>query len=132
MFKVCKECEEEKPLEDFPKNKEMRDGHINLCKKCKYSKYYKSRNSSDEYWSGQLKWKYGIDIEEYNNLLHSQKGLCAICGGNNKGKRLCVDHRHDTGKIRGLLCTTCNKAVGQLGDTPESLRKALEYLEKTH
>lgn len=131
-MKTCKHCGVEKPLEDFPKNSNMKDGHVNFCFPCRYEKYYKDRLSSDKYWSQQLKWKYGISIETYNKMSEEQRGLCAVCGNDNGGKRLCVDHRHDTGKVRGLLCTSCNKAIGQLGDTPEGVLAAYNYLKETH
>lgn len=75
--------------------------------------------------------KYGISIEEYDRMVESQKGLCKICNSfepNRKG-RLCVDHDHDTGKIRGLLCDKCNRAMGLFGDSQENLQKAIEYLK---
>lgn len=60
----------------------------------------------------------------------SQSSLCAICGQTcSTGQRLCVDHDHATGKMRGLLCRKCNSGLGQFGDDPEMLRAALSYLE---
>lgn len=57
------------------------------------------------------------------------QGVCAICGEKNKGKRLAIDHCHQSGKIRGFLCTGCNVALGLMGDSPGRLRRAAEYLE---
>lgn len=70
-------------------------------------------------------------------MVEAQHGLCAVCGeppnGENTrahwGGKLCVDHDHDTEKIRGLLCNDCNLAVGY-GKTPEKLRAAAEYLQR--
>lgn len=129
--KVCKDCGETKDLSKFPKNKEMVDGHINFCNPCRYKKYAKKRNKTDKYWAYQLQWKYGLSLEDYKEMVEKQDGRCAICG-KIPNYRLCVDHRHDTGKVRGLLCRTCNKAIGQLGDTPYALERALRYLEETH
>lgn len=78
-----------------------------------------------------LKVKYNVTQEQYDALLSKQNGSCAICN-KTTDYFLCVDHRHDTGKVRGLLCRSCNKAIGQLGDTPEALFKAYLYLKETH
>ena len=75
-----------------------------------------------------LKVKYGISIDDYNALLIKQAGKCGICK-KEKDETLCVDHDHETGVVRGLLCTSCNKAIGLLGDTRESLQSALDYLD---
>lgn len=79
--------------------------------------------------------QYGITLDEYNRMLIDQGGCCAICGareGRSKagGVRLHVDHDHATGKARGLLCGTCNRGIGQLGDDPARVRAAVRYLER--
>jgi hypothetical protein len=88
----------------------------------------------------QRKWvyknRYGISYEEYVALFNLQNGTCPLC--NNKFsilpdegfKGLVVDHNHETGEVRGLLCNPCNSGLGLLGDSPEVLRSAIEYLEK--
>lgn len=63
-------------------------------------------------------------------MLEMQGGVCAICGGKDKNFRLAVDHCHQTGKIRGLLCSACNKAIGGFKDSPMLLIKAMRYLHK--
>lgn len=73
-----------------------------------------------------LRRKYGITPEEYDELLERQGGTCALCPAT---QRLCVDHDHDTGRIRGLLCAAHNRSLGTLGDTPGALRRVLGYLE---
>jgi hypothetical protein len=82
-----------------------------------------------------LRRKYGLTVERYEELLAAQSGCCAVCGskeprGNTRaGKAVfVVDHDHNTGAVRGLLCRTCNAAIGLLGDNPENLRRALRYL----
>ena len=72
--------------------------------------------------------RYGISQEEYEVLLEKQDGKCAICQRDYKAP--CVDHDHETKKIRGLLCQTCNRALGQFNDDPALLRVAAEYLER--
>jgi len=70
----------------------------------------------------------------YVELLNKQGGGCAICGAiaNKSGKRLPVDHCHNTGKNRGILCDKCNRGVGLMNDDPTLLRKAIAYLESHH
>lgn len=83
-----------------------------------------------------LRSKFGISGEDYNLLLASQNGVCAICGQPETAKRngvvkfLAVDHNHKTGKIRGLLCQKCNTMVGHSDDNAERLKDAAAYLEK--
>lgn len=79
--------------------------------------------------------KYGITGEEYDAMEREQDGKCAICkqperryGSHGKVKRLAVDHCHETGKVRGLLCADCNTAIGLLGDNPERVEAARAYL----
>lgn len=82
------------------------------------------------YKNRQLKHRYGMTMEEYDNILVEQKGVCAICGGlPNKTKGLCVDHSHENGNIRGLLCGPCNKGLGMFRDNPMNLIRASEYLQ---
>ncbi len=76
----------------------------------------------------RLQKVYGISIEDYSKRLKKQRGVCAICK-ESPLKNLCVDHDHKTKKIRGLLCGKCNKGLGLLGDSLESLKKVLTYLE---
>lgn len=72
---------------------------------------------------------YGLSPEQYDALLAEQGGVCAICGGVNKGSRsLAVDHDHETGTVRGLLCIPCNSAVGLLKEDPDLLQNARIYL----
>lgn len=153
--KECTRCGETKPLDQFfplyGKQKEIgaRNGrtHRSYCKKCngKEGRDYK-RNNPDarkRYSSYRRKMtirqKYGLTEERYFEILHDQGGGCAICrtAEGRKLKKLsktkfnfAVDHDHDSGKTRGLLCDTCNRALGMFGDSPENLRSAIVYLEK--
>jgi hypothetical protein len=79
-----------------------------------------------------LKNNYNIDINDYNNMLTLQVSGCTICGKSitENGKALAVDHDHETGAVRGLLCNSCNTALGLFNDNPELLRKAADYIEK--
>jgi len=74
---------------------------------------------------------YGITIEQYGEMLEAQGGVCAICREPcPSGKNLAVDHCHETGAVRGLLCARCNSGIGQFLDSPDRLRAAIGYLER--
>ena len=83
-----------------------------------------------------LKNKYGLTVEQYDDMVNRQGGVCAICGKGNdrltkwgtRTTRLVIDHCHATGKVRGLLCHTCNSGIGSLGDSVDNLSNAIEYL----
>jgi hypothetical protein len=75
-----------------------------------------------------LRKKYGMAPEEYDTLFRAQEGVCAICGSTPGVRRLAVDHDHVTGKIRGLLCGTCNTGLGAFKDRPHLLLSAATYL----
>ncbi len=89
------------------------------------------------YWRMQsLKRKFGITVEDYERMWDDQRGLCAICDKPEtkvvKGRLnwLSVDHNHDTGAVRGLLCSRCNAGIGWMQDDPELLRAAANYLDR--
>ncbi len=91
---------------------------------------YKRRNRVQS-----LKRLYGISEEEFNCLLNKQGGVCAICNdtpkeASHRWRYLFVDHDHETGDVRGILCGVCNFALGGFKDSPELLRKAIVYLLK--
>lgn len=103
----------------------------------RFGDYYTKEQRSEYSREWSLKKKYSISAEEYSQLLNGQNGVCAICQGIEKHKYpsgkirdFAVDHDHETGAIRGLLCTNCNRAIGYLGDSPERLRAAADYLER--
>lgn len=80
-----------------------------------------------------LKRHYGITPEDYATQLAVQGGACAICGTDNPSDRwdnFAVDHDHETGEVRGLLCGKCNKAIGLLSDDVSRLRSAIAYLQR--
>lgn len=75
--------------------------------------------------------RYGLTPDDYQRLLDSQAGGCAICGGMDERRRLNVDHDHATGEVRGLLCSGCNGArLGRLGDSPERADELAAYYEQ--
>jgi hypothetical protein len=78
-----------------------------------------------------LKRKYGLTLAQYDAMLEAQGGVCAICRQPRPEERtLHVDHDHETGAIRGLLCFTCNNALGNFRDEPELFHAAAQYLDR--
>jgi hypothetical protein len=76
-----------------------------------------------------LRWRFGLTQNDYDAMFTQQGGCCAICGSGPKGKHLYIDHDHNTGAIRGLLCNYCNLGLGKFKDNPDTLRKAARYLD---
>jgi hypothetical protein len=80
--------------------------------------------------------RYGVTVEQHDAMLEEQRGLCALCGnppkpgGIRAASRLHLDHDHETGKPRQLLCNTCNQGLGYLKDDPALLRAAADYIER--
>ena len=107
----------------------------NRSKNLNYFKEYAKRPEAKTRWFElHLKRHYGLTTHEFNRLNDLQKGCCAICGKENwtqKSGRLCVDHDHDTGKVRGLLCQQCNVGLGSFEDSPSFLEGAIAYLRRT-
>ncbi len=108
-YKPCPHCRELKPCDKPSQHK--------LCEDCQ----------RERYWTNRIRRVYNLTPEEYAQLNDAQQGLCAICGA---AEKLVVDHCHETGRVRGLLCTGCNIGLGRFRDSPHGLRKAAEYLEK--
>lgn len=105
----------------------------NKDKRKEYLERYKKENRDKfklNVRKARLKFDYGITLDEYNSILSSQNGRCAICKSlPSINRRLCVDHNHSNKKVRGLLCDRCNKALGLLHDDISSLKSAINYLE---
>lgn len=131
-MKKCSSCQEFKTTDNFSKNRAKKDGLNQECKPCSKLSHDKQREKGLTRWY-DMKKKFGISKEEYLNLLEKQDYKCAICGkahSEEKGKRLFVDHCHDTGKIRGLLCSACNVGLGHFRDSAEIIEKAIKYVEE--
>lgn len=138
--KVCAKC----GSDDFGTQ-----GQCNPCKAIWGREWYanntdKVRNSAKKWRAGNsqtyvdghrryhLKKKYGMTLETYDAMLADQGNKCAICETKNPqgpGKRFMVDHNHDSGVVRGLLCSHCNFMLGQARNSTEILAKAIVYLD---
>ena len=90
-------------------------------------KKYRKENP-DVVKNSRLKERFGLTLEHHTHLIKSQKGRCAIC---EQKRKLCVDHNHVTGKVRGLLCNQCNFAIGCFYENEANMLKAVKYL-RTH
>ena len=117
-YKRCSDCRVTKPLDAFHRHHTQFDGYNTYCKECR------SRRGAETH----LKRMYGLTRAELEALVGAQGGLCAICESKPAAH---VDHDHVSGKIRGVLCFTCNVALGQLKDDVALFRKAIDYLERT-
>jgi hypothetical protein len=116
---TCARCKETKPLTDFPGNKKF-----SYCKPCNR---IKAKESLERNWGNtrhyHLVGRYGITEQQADEILSNP---CEICGGIATN----IDHDHITGFVRGGLCGSCNRGVGQLKDDVNLVRKALTYLEQ--
>lgn len=126
----CNRCSIELGNENWHKSASKRRWLI--CKSCanvRQNKY--NKNNPDKVHKRNCEKKYGITYTEYQLLLERQNFVCAICEkGETSSSRinLSIDHCHDTGIVRGLLCTSCNTGLGRFKDDINLLKKAVEYL----
>ena len=146
ISKTCSCCNETKPISHFGKAPGYRDGHRCQCSQCRGERYrqkYPERvcESRQRHWRQMtqqhrydiaLRRNHGLTPAEYESILLTQDGKCALCGRASiqLKKRLCVDHCHTTGVIRGLLCYRCNNALCKLGDTEERIIEVFQYLQR--
>jgi hypothetical protein len=98
-----------------------------ISERARVTRQARKQNNDPLLWAADLRRLYGISAAEYDALLAKQGGVCAICRKRSK-RRLCVDHCHRTGTIRGLLCHACNLGLGSLKEDQASLVAALAYL----
>ena len=135
-MKTCPKCKQDLDESLFSKNKRTKSGLQVYCKPCSYknNKSWNDRQGSDvnhlRRKNVHLRYSYGIDLAEYNAMLASQGGVCAICKSNeSQAKKLAVDHCHKTNKVRGLLCSECNTGLGKFDDNLTYLEQAIKYLK---
>ena len=152
-LRTCARCKVPTLIDEFVKrfskqaNKYKRDSYCRKCRVVMANEYRaknleavkaldKERNKDpkrkDRKYANNLKHCFGILFEEYKEWLAIQNHVCAICKQPCKsGRRLAVDHCHNTNKVRGLLCMSCNNGIGRFNNNPELLRTAATYLEET-
>lgn len=120
-MKTCSICKREKQTSEFNKKSASPDGLMASCRECNKAKYQGDRRGM------HLQQRYGLTQAQYDMMLARQEGACATCG-KAKAYKLHVDHCHTTGKVRGLLCAACNRAIGLLRDDPKTVSRMLDYL----
>jgi hypothetical protein len=125
--KRCSGCRQVKASDGFHRYARSKDGLAAYCRTCK-SERAKTNWGLSASFARYLVRKYGITPGQYNEMLVRQEGRCAICRETPR-HRLCVDHDHETGQVRALLCKVCNLAIGYLKDDPDLFRRAADYLE---
>lgn len=141
QYRVCPKCGETKPGGHFNRHKRQ-------CKECRAAnqRSYVSNNQAvvqqrNREWQQRtgytrrrhLQEYFGITPEQYDEMLESQGGVCAICRKEpvaRDGRSAPLDHDHVTGQIRGILCTNCNVGIAQFDDNPDLLGAAIAYLAR--
>ena len=155
-LKRCSKCKRNLSLALFCKDKGSKDGLCPQCRECRAifkkkwdksekgklikkahdKKYHESKRGQITYKNSRLKRIYNITLEQYDQMFEQQNGVCAVCKNPEIAKnqhsllRLAVDHDHETGKVRGLLCQKCNQAIGLMSENIKILKEAVDYLEK--
>lgn len=126
-MQLCTKCCEYKDSSEFYKNKEN-NTYCRPCVRDRKRQYYQA--NIDAYKNSKLLRNFGINLSQYNQLFTEQEGCCAVCKKHqiNFSRALAVDHCHTTGKIRGLLCGNCNRAIGLLQDSSTVVAQAALYL----
>lgn len=151
-LKICTKCFQPRPLDKFQKDVRYRGGLVHWCKKClNRSRYISLKKNNpvkfaekkrkagaayrklhpDQNRANKLRSYFGMTIADYDALLKAQDGKCRICRTPPIKSRLCVDHCHVTGKVRGLLCRRCNSAIGLFQESAQIVREAAKYLSET-
>jgi hypothetical protein len=137
MLKECRTCKKVKDIDVFPTAKNNKDGHRNECKSC-YAAYYREyyKKDPERYKQKSRNQKnhrrHGISDDQYEALLAQHDGKCHLCL---KNKATVIDHDHSCcnhrscGKcVRGVLCSSCNTAIGMLKEDPEVIDRIKEYI----
>jgi hypothetical protein len=131
LGKECLKCHEVKEMGEFHKSKTSISGTQNSCKECwRLNCRNRWKNGSKELAIKAIGKRYGLSESEYTAMLDSQLGLCAICGRPPGKRALHVDHDHETGKVRSMLCGACNVCIGMSGESVDRLKSIIAYLEK--
>lgn len=146
-MKYCSGCHKNLSLDKFGKDKSQHNGYRSRCKDCRNSYRRKHRKENRQKYlkkertpeyiermrNSAFKRQYGITVEDYRVLFKKQKGKCKICNkpeNHKTKKKLTVDHCHSTKKVRGLLCHSCNCALGLLNDNIKLLKNSIKYLKE--
>ena len=135
----CPRCNQLFPEDGYHRNKSRKTGRALYCKECakgfvkqspsyqtEVRREYAAKRERDR--NGWRKRRYGLTEEQFLTILKQQNCVCAICETKPDQRTLAIDHCHETGKVRGLLCMNCNTALGKFKDDVALLQKAISYL----
>ncbi|MPQ99636.1 endonuclease [Modestobacter sp. I12A-02628] len=125
--KWCPDCGSVKRLDAFPRTRASSSGRATYCLPCHNERGKRSREAVGGSRTYHLTRRYGITAEEADAMSAQQDGRCAIC---RTAPAAHVDHDHETGRVRELLCFGCNGGLGQFKDAPDVLRRAATYVEE--
>lgn len=129
--KFCYDCKQVKGIEHFTINRSSKDNLDHFCRACKKIRHHNWASNPATWPMRKAIWaksKYGIEPQEYKRMVESQKGACAICS-EQMGERPHIDHDHETGFVRELLCSGCNSRLSGL-ENASFMERAIAYLEK--
>jgi Recombination endonuclease VII len=128
----CSKCSRHLPFEAFNRAARSKDGLHSHCRECHSQankRLYSTRART--FAVSHIQRTYGLSPEEFAAMVAAQGNRCAICDRDmGAGMSRHIDHCHATGRLRGLLCTRCNGALGMAGDSPERLRAMADYIER--
>jgi len=142
--KRCKRCKRKLPLDSFHVARSSNNGRnypYSYCKQCQRKnvrEFFATPAGKRLIRSRNLKRDFGITVAQYDAMVEAQNGRCAICKGAEQHispytktvRRLSLDHNHRTGKLRGLLCSLCNRRIGLFNEDLQLLRAAISYLQQ--
>ena len=145
--KTCSRCKRQKPLGMFPKRKGSHDGRRGTCKECRDTDRKKwldnggrvvcadiavKHRKTSKSKRARLLRNYGITEDQWQTMFDNQSGRCLICEKHQSELKqtLNVDHCHETGKVRGLLCGPCNQALGLMKEDKDSVLNMGRYIHE--
>ena len=120
--RTCYNCKKTQDISQFCKSKHVLGGYGRECNECAIERRKRYAKNHARY---ARKKRYGISEEKYQSMLAEQNGKCLIC---KKKKSLVVDHSHNSGEIRALLCIKCNSGIGMFEENIGNISNAITYL----
>ena len=125
--KACSRCHEIKSTDEFTRNNTTRDGYSGKCKQCRSTVELRRRMNPESALRARLKHGYGMTCEDLYAMIESQRGRCAIC--EETFAKPVIDHDHETGVVRALLCSRCNASLAAI-ERPGFVDRARAYLQR--
>lgn len=140
MTKICTVCKEEKPFIAFRSRggnqKHLLKSRCNDCLYKEHKRWVEENPEAVREYRAKDKWtlqkrcaRHGITPEEFWSIYEEQDGACPVCDKPIEAEDSAIDHNHKTGEVRGILCKTCNRALGLLGDSPDTMFRGFTYLQ---